>query len=209
VHQDRTEYATMTTRTEAVRLGREHPDMTMTEIGRRLGVSRERVRQIFDKANIVRPVRRRRCLDCNNLATSSHALRCAFHQWARHHITVQCNYCGRWFSITRRVWNARIPERGYSEPKVFYCNRTCMGRWLGQHHGFGTRPHARKAQVGQRVRFQGRPQYQPHKGHVAEVLAREGPIYTVACECGQQLQPRAYNFEVVATDPLDKATTLL
>jgi len=109
--------------------------LTMEQIGRILGVTKERVRQIMEKLGIPRryPPRERTrfCPNCGApLPTGKRYCsdKCKEeYRREKYWVKLKCNYCGREF-WRREAWvRASTPERGYVTGAV-YCSRDCAAK---------------------------------------------------------------------------------
>jgi len=118
-----------------------NPTLSYAEIGRLLGVSRERIRQVAG-------VRRRKpgsCRVCgrtirvrrNGVTQTAYRMRYCAECWARarqrrresRRIQYTCEVCGKTFSRTPGTVR-RMERRGH---KIRWCSRQCQGKWLGAH----------------------------------------------------------------------------
>ena len=112
-----------------------------TEIAPRVGVSRERVRQILNHAGVTRfhqTGKWVRCPDCGKRTPRGY--RCPLcaprRKSARHAATLMwltCEVCGVQFQ-RRRKDQAGREKRGY---KHIFCGHRCKGAYLGRTYGWG------------------------------------------------------------------------
>ena len=115
-----------------------NPCATLQEMGDRLGVSRERIRQMLNRLEL--PTRHYSekkmvgCLQCGSPIREGKEfcnLKC---HTAYNAIFVTCNQCGK---LTRKT-TARVisteqrVKKGYKGN--YYCDRKCFGRWFGENH---------------------------------------------------------------------------
>ena len=130
----------MTTQDKRVRYAMSWPEESMASIGRHFGISRERIRQVFEQAGYRHPPfssavlrENRTCVQigCSTqfLARPKERLgNCPDHrgQSIRRtpRVTITCAACGK--RQERRVTLIRSPT-GLS-----FCNNQCQGAWLGR-----------------------------------------------------------------------------
>jgi len=141
----------MNTREQIAQLRQDNPCLTLEQIGYKVGVSRERVRQLLNKEGLPTKhhIRQRYCVVCGetiphyNTKGNTCSMKC-FKKL--HSVTLICTACGKEFA--RKVsdildYNARLKHRGTNKSRVgFFCNKKCFGRWLGMMYGckFSTNP---------------------------------------------------------------------
>ena len=123
----------------AVVLARQNdPSLTLQALGSRIGISRERARQILKRAKL----QTRRlytsplvCAGGCGKRTNRVGGTCQGCRKKRTWGTFECDDCGKQFerlvSLVQR--NLRIPG---SKGRVF-CNKVCYGQWFGREHGTG------------------------------------------------------------------------
>ena len=123
--------------------------MTMSEIARLVGISRQRVFQILQEEglptkHLVRPVNKYQynCLVCGKISTNKFCSNECQKQWRQ--IPIVCTRCGRIFfrSATQLLHNYRTHYRN------LFCSKYCAGKWIGEHYGFKLYPN----HVGQNVK---------------------------------------------------------
>ncbi len=133
----------MTRNQKIVAFKEAHPCITLAEIGRHYGLTRERVRQIIKKetgisyGQITKP--RPLCLNCGQSCKKLGYTYCstACHNEARR-VTLECYTCGKLF--TRRQSHVmRTATSPAYKTKRYYCSKHCSGVQLGREHGWGTR----------------------------------------------------------------------
>lgn len=138
----------------------------LTEVGSIFGVTRERVRQIAnangftgynaqDPETRVNPgmMGRALCKSCGKPTNEkrfpeNHTSRklCRDCQW----IEIACSQCGKMKRVRTSDYLTRRSEK-YSAARVangkppytgtgVFCDRKCLGRWIGLHHGFAAHP---------------------------------------------------------------------
>ena len=119
-----------------------NPCATLQEMGNRLGVSRERIRQMLNKMEL--PTRHYTdkkmvgCLECGNPIEEGKKFCDRKCQNAYNKILVTCNQCGKLIERIPSVviFTERRVRMGYKGN--FYCDRKCFGRWFGENYGRGT-----------------------------------------------------------------------
>jgi len=124
-----------------------NPSMTYAEIGRLLGVSRERIRQIAGQSTH----RQRVCKVCGvgirshepGMTKTAYNLRYCPACWAirkgkkktHQEVSFVCTTCQSVF--TRRVSEIRKMDK--NGQTVRWCSKKCQGKWLGTNYGLGRR----------------------------------------------------------------------
>ena len=122
-----------------IALRKSNPCATLEEIGQDVNVSRERVRQILNKANL--PTRKHLVINlCNNCGGNirrynrnqqfcNKECRRAYSR-----IQIACSFCGalKEYRAKEVTWN--IEHNGRSSD-LFFCSKQCQGKWLGKNHG--------------------------------------------------------------------------
>ncbi len=119
-----------------------NPTLTYAEIGRLLGVSRERIRQVADRRR--RTVRE--CKACgrtirvrnNGVTQTAYQLGYCANCWAlarqrrleSHRVRFTCEVCGKAFFRAPGIVR-RMKARGH---RIRWCSRQCQGKWLGSRH---------------------------------------------------------------------------
>ena len=116
----------------------ENPTASNSEIGRRLGLTRERVRQILGKEGIKTARKPRAGIFCKSCGKSLHDARakgplCLSCIVRSSIVTLTCAYCSKAFPRTRRSIKPG-KKRGQIN---FYCSRRCWGKVAGKLYGFG------------------------------------------------------------------------
>ena len=107
------------------------PRITQAEMARRIGVSKERVRQILRKkgmAAVPDPL----TATCQHCGKKIHPNRSFCNQECRSthsHTALICSECGRSYTIRRNVLNSR-KKRG---TRHNFCSRRCMGLHSRKH----------------------------------------------------------------------------
>ncbi len=132
----------MSTATLAIQIRAKHPEYTLQNIATETGVTRERVRQILMKADLptsaVVPKKPHRYCVCGK-QTPRFQLHCSKEcRTKTKYMKIPCGFCGVDKEVLRSnyLWRVtNLPERYTGQA---FCNRECMGKWLGKHHGRGT-----------------------------------------------------------------------
>ena len=118
---------------------------SLAEIGRELGISRERIRQYKERFGIKLPKRSPRCkygfIDCPvcgktvpNLSGERKTCSKACYRrltWP----LVQCWQCGKFFEKRASLIRRQAKDSRYVQKNNF-CSRGCFGRWFGLNYGF-------------------------------------------------------------------------
>lgn len=125
---------------QAIRLRKDNPCLTSSDIGRELGVTRERIRQILARDAL--PTRRLHqeyvCQQCGTTIQQPRrfcSLKCRFEY---NHPVIECDQCGKLFrrDTSKILASARNPL-SFGR---FFCNRHCLGKYRGLHSGFAAHP---------------------------------------------------------------------
>jgi len=133
-------------------LGRRYPCQAiptggLKDVGQKFGVTREYVRQIARQANYGR------IFKSGTVCPMCGGTKMRASQWcqacysASKYVELPCNYCG---APVRRLASQLVaginqkPQRTPTGLAVrsgnVYCNRTCLGHWLAENHGFIAHP---------------------------------------------------------------------
>jgi hypothetical protein len=126
----------------ALRILRVNPSLTYADVGRLLGVSRERIRQVVGQARR----QARYCEVCGRHIRLLHdgVTQTAYYQgfcqecWSAEkarrrndrHRTFVCEWCGAEF--TRPAGAVRRQEE--LGRRIRWCSKQCQGKWLGAHY---------------------------------------------------------------------------
>jgi len=127
------------------------PTMPAAEMARRLGVSRERVRQILGKLGLPANFWPQPALcfcgkERPHYPSNSHRKpycsdeckeRAATERKGKLYVTLVCNWCGSPCPPLLRTYIEWKRRRGQ---RLFFCDRRCLGSWRGATHGFGAHP---------------------------------------------------------------------
>ena len=115
--------------------------MKMSEIGRQIGISRQRVYRILrdeglpTKHLIIK--RQTKCYACPVCGTISKSKFCCDeckNRWTS--IPIVCSGCGKLFFRSRRVLIANYKRcQGF-----LFCSKQCSGKWLSDQYGFERYP---------------------------------------------------------------------
>ena len=121
--------------------------MTMSDIAREVGISRQRTYQILKKARL--PTRhysnktQYQCLVCGTVsARKLCSIKCR-KEWQQ--IPIVCTGCGKLFTRNK---SALLASYHHNQVNIF-CSKYCQGKWAGEHYGF--KAHVNLANLG-RVR---------------------------------------------------------
>ena len=139
---NRTNAMSADTRQRVKELRVTNPFMTMAEIARVVGITRQRVFQVLQEEglptkHLVRPVKKYQysCLVCGKISTNKFCSNECQKQWQQ--IPIVCTRCGKLFF--RNVHKFLANYRDHSD--AIFCSRKCQSRWLGEHYGFKSYPH--------------------------------------------------------------------
>jgi len=128
-----------------IELRAKQPHLKDAEIARRLGLSRERVRQFKEKfylARVIPEKPKHPCKQCGQLLDTRHQIFCSRHCLSLSHRTeLECTSCGRLFY---RMKSAIRRDEKRSPNKLLFCSKQCFGKWAGKYHGFGSFPYPHK-----------------------------------------------------------------
>ena len=122
---------------ELLRLVEKHPCMPMAEMGRRLGVSRERIRQKVRQSALNIPkgqrVKWRVCTHCGSIFHAHYRkIFCSDDcQYLEHRIPVACEVCGK---IVHRLKSQVLYQHGKRNYNHAFCSNKCKGHWLGTNY---------------------------------------------------------------------------
>lgn len=132
----------MGARSKVVEMRKSNPCASLGQIGRKLGITRERVRQILTSEKL--PTRHITlhyvCNQCGKVMTKGQKIFCSIECFrAFHHITLICDECGKPFS---RLMSDAVNQfkQGNKENKKLFCSKKCQGLWLAHNYGFGMFP---------------------------------------------------------------------
>lgn len=144
----------MTNRDIIIELRKQSPCATLQTMGDKIGISKERVRQILKEAGL--PTQRFRqqylCCVCGGAILdrnrrTNHSPFCShkcFHEY--HNVVMVCDYCDKTFE--RRLssvlaypcrLNKRNPKLN-SKGAGTFCSKKCHGQWFSKHYGFTVHP---------------------------------------------------------------------
>ena len=108
-----------------------HSDWTLQQIGDKVGLTRERVRQILktsgSKTKKIYPVLNK-CIDCGKKKSGTYHSRCQKCLYIKNSVFRSCTQCG-----TVNRYQPGLVKR----TKINFCSRICHGKWLGQNFGRG------------------------------------------------------------------------
>ncbi len=124
-----------------IALRKSNPCATLEEIGGDVGVTRERVRQILNKANLPTkkyittylcnhcgdPIPRRRTYQNPKFCSTK-----CYSAYSR--IQIACTFCGTLKEYRAKEVTWKIENRGRSS-SLFFCSKQCQGKWFGKNYG--------------------------------------------------------------------------
>lgn len=123
---------------KAIELRKATPCLTLQEVGDKLGVSRERVRQLLNRAELPTMHYKvtNRCSKCGvEVPKSNRSGLCKECKEESHRVPLICDQCGELFYRGQhQVISQSQPHTGY------YCSRQCYGKYFGIHYGRGRQP---------------------------------------------------------------------
>ncbi len=124
-----------------------NPCALLKDIGDKVGVTRERVRQILKRANL--PTRhyiiKRHCAKCG-VPVAGGVKYCAKCHHELHHVKLICDTCGIMFERKLShilAYPSRMNKRNSTlnmKQVGIFCTKKCFGKWAGNHFGFKTHP---------------------------------------------------------------------
>lgn len=125
------------TKNKVSELRQENPEMKAIDIAKRVGVSRERVRQILIDlglpTNFNKPVFCKSCgVRIDSRGSTGFCQKCyleALHE--THWATLICDGCGKEYELRLSVISRRQHNKHHS------CSNKCKGSWFGKKYGFG------------------------------------------------------------------------
>lgn len=150
---------------KAIALRKASPCMSLQDIGDKVGLSRERVRQILTRDGLVTKHVVRQTYYCMNCGKPTRNMP---RRWRRyivdnevfcngtcakefHTLTLTCSTCGKVFKRPAgEVINAA--QHPLHKGGLIFCSKVCHGRWLGTHHGRRTTTHLIPFQFKKRER---------------------------------------------------------
>lgn len=121
-----------------IRFKKKNPCLSGATIARKFGKSRERIRQILTKARVkvesLKITLGHICPQCKGPKTYQQRVcrQCLEKEREDRRVQVACTNCGKLNTktIAHLLWYIK---RGYQH---FFCNRKCLGQWLGLNYGF-------------------------------------------------------------------------
>ena len=109
----------------------QHSDWTLQQIGEKVGLTRERVRQILKTSGLqtkkIFPVLNK-CIDCEKKKSGIYNSRCQKCLYIKNSVFRSCEQCG-----TVNRYQLSYAKR----TKINFCGRICHGKWLGHNFGRG------------------------------------------------------------------------
>lgn len=134
---------------KGIRLREEHPDWSAARIGRELGVSRERIRQVLAEARMRTGRQPVWCCVVCGVKTAYGIKHCKIHKQRAAIITLVCFQCGILFPRTLNQVKTRARGTQYRTTNVF-CSKRCYGVHAGNTAGFAVH---RKAWGGRKIKY--------------------------------------------------------
>lgn len=128
-------------RNAVIKLREQYPCMNMGEIGKRVGVCRERVRQILKSEKLpTRCIKQKRlCPQCGKELIKHKKFCSPECRYNYHHVLVECSCgCGELFRRGVSYLNRAGKDPRYNG-KCFK-NRIHYGKWFAKNYGFGAFP---------------------------------------------------------------------
>jgi hypothetical protein len=122
------------TRKQVRKLRSANLSMTMSEIAKRVGMSRQRVFQILREEGLPTKhcviIKKYQCLECGAVSPHKFCSDECKKKWRE--IPIICNGCGKLFfrDVTQFLHNYRKHNH------ALFCSRNCANRWLGETYGF-------------------------------------------------------------------------
>ena len=118
-----------------------NPCATLEELGKKLGVSRERVRQVLKESKVVnvKAYHEKKLVYCLNCGTETDNQQfCSRDCWKKYKtIEVACSQCHGLFTIGQADLIARTKRHSISQ---IFCSYKCNGQWAGTNYGFAAHP---------------------------------------------------------------------
>ena len=118
-----------------------NPFMTMSDIARLVGISRQRVFQILQQEGLptrhfIRQINKYqyKCLECGKISANKFCSEECQKQWQQ--IPVVCTRCGKLFSRDVHKFLAAYRDHG----DTIFCSRNCQSKWIGERYGFRSYP---------------------------------------------------------------------
>ena len=125
-------------KSKVIRLRLKHPCMPSSRIAEKMGVSRERIRQILKDAGVTTHFAKPKyhCVDCGKELRRK-AIRCRECFIKHSFILIICDECNAPF-YRRKSDILQYPcSNTYGH---LFCSRHCRSVWRGKHCGFGAHP---------------------------------------------------------------------
>ena len=127
----------------------ESPYITLADIAKQLGISRQRVHQVIERNNKlgINPIVRHRplakryyCEGCNKqLQGKRKTNKCASCLVEDNSITAVCGTCKNEFKLVGRqasVRRANVNFGTIKHPENIFCSKKCSGAFIGNNYGF-------------------------------------------------------------------------
>jgi AraC-like DNA-binding protein len=121
-------------RKQVIELRSANLSMTMSEIARRVGMSRQRVFQILREAGLPTKhcvnIKKYQCLECGAVSPHKFCSDECKKKWQQ--IPIICNGCGKLFfrNVTQFLHNYR------KHSHALFCSKSCAHKWLVETYGF-------------------------------------------------------------------------
>ena len=155
-------------------LRQKNPKMTLADIGRIVGLSRERVRQILVRHGLSTKAFRPKpfCPLCGKPSLRALKTSCLECKAKRKWVYLPCDHCGRAVKKSRLLRERQMKDPRYTNKRTF-CNKACMGQWLGANYGRLSISRLSPLLPNQNVIFRiERKAYANHSGHSGTVIQR-------------------------------------
>lgn len=169
---------TASRRERICRLRQDNPCLTLRELGSKVGLTRERVRQILEaESQPTKAVKRPEQIVCINCGAAfqpyGHRRCCCSPEChkAQHWVSLTCDWCGRLFprqQSTVLYYARNKPDRKW------FCGRRCLGFYVAKHFGFWAHPPERKTHCKRGHPFDNSNiYYRPDGGRMCRTCNRE------------------------------------
>ena len=123
-----------------------NPYLTLKDIGAKVGITGEAVRKILKVKGLPTKALRhhRQCLNCGTATKGKRVFCSSSCRYYYVRVQVECTWCHKLF------WTKKSERQ---RNNLSFCSRTCHGKWLGNQHGFTTRPEDRRYGTESKYQF--------------------------------------------------------